>query len=315
MIGAGMGLLLGKENDRRQIEQERKLMDMQISGQRELMQYGQDLQYDMWKKTNYDAQKAELKKAGLNPGLMYGMGGGGGVTTGSASGSVSGGHAPAGGGEALAMAGMGLQMGMQKAQIENIEADTELKKADAGKKSGVETEEGYARIGSIIQETKNKQAQEALTKVQTGIAELDKKLKTATLDDMEDLARWAAETAKFNMSIAEREDYVGKATRDQRVDQVGATLAETIARAGLAKSNIQVNDAQIKKMAEDIAQGWAGLDRQERELKLKTIEAEFRAAYPGIGAAAGRIVNGITEGILGILPGETPRYKFDTEKK
>ena len=36
----------------------------------------------MWKDTNYSAQMEELKKAGLNPGLLYGMSGGGATTIG-----------------------------------------------------------------------------------------------------------------------------------------------------------------------------------------------------------------------------------------
>ena len=52
-----------------------------------------------------------MEKAGLNPGLIYGMSGGGATTTGSGSGaSTTQGHAPVGGGEALQAAQNRIQM-------------------------------------------------------------------------------------------------------------------------------------------------------------------------------------------------------------
>ena len=59
----------------------------------------------MWRDTNYAAQKEEMKKAGLSPGMMYGMGGTGGATTGDPGASVGANAAPKGGGEI-----MGLQL-------------------------------------------------------------------------------------------------------------------------------------------------------------------------------------------------------------
>lgn len=143
-IDAGMGLLLGNYNDRRQRMQQDKLQQMQEAGNKRMMDYQQQLQYDMWLKTNYGAQKAQMQKAGLNPALMYGMGGGGGSTTGSTSGGVTGGVAPSGGNEVLSTVGMGMQLRAQtellRAQKENIEADTDMKRANTEFRTGVETD-------------------------------------------------------------------------------------------------------------------------------------------------------------------------------
>ena len=92
-----------------------------------LADYNAAKQLEMWKATNYPAQVEQMKLAGLNPALAYGMGGGGGVTANVATGKTSGGQAPSGGGEILAAQAMGLQLRMQEAQIKNIEADTNLK--------------------------------------------------------------------------------------------------------------------------------------------------------------------------------------------
>lgn len=126
VVGTGLGMMLGDYNDSRQREQQKKLQDIQIKGQKEMSDYNQGLQYDMWNKTNYGAQKEHMQKAGLNVGLMYGMGGGGGATTGSASGSVGGASAAQGGGAELQT---GMQLALMGAQKENIEADTANKKA------------------------------------------------------------------------------------------------------------------------------------------------------------------------------------------
>lgn len=128
-IGAGMGLLLGGINDRRQLQQQQDLQNLQIKGSKELTDYQYQKQLEMWKATNFSAQKEQLKMAGLNPGLIYGMGGAGGTTTGSGGAGVSGANAPVGGREVQDAMGMGMQLQLLKAQKDNIEADTANKKA------------------------------------------------------------------------------------------------------------------------------------------------------------------------------------------
>ena len=97
-IGTGLGLITQKIADKRQLKQQEKLNELQIKGNKELAKYGNELQYEMWQKTNYPAQVEMLKEAGLNPGLMYGGAGAGGQTGASTGGQVTGGNAPAGGG-------------------------------------------------------------------------------------------------------------------------------------------------------------------------------------------------------------------------
>ena len=83
MLGKLMGVALGRAETKRGNATERGFMEQQYQNQRSLNQQGHDLQMDMWNKTNYGAQLQHMKDAGLNPALMYGMGGGGGATTGS----------------------------------------------------------------------------------------------------------------------------------------------------------------------------------------------------------------------------------------
>lgn len=142
VIGAGIGAATGlismlgqRKREKRAVENQKTLMDWQMKNQQRLNQQGADLQYDMWKKTNYPAQMEMLKEAGLNPGLLYGMSGGGGTTAGSQSGgSASGGQAPAPQpmelGTALAAAQTAEQLKLMKAQRRNLEEDVRTKEID-----------------------------------------------------------------------------------------------------------------------------------------------------------------------------------------
>lgn len=178
-IGTGMGLLLEKHEDKRQLNQQSKLQELQMQGQRSMTDYNFQKELEMWHNTNYKAQMEELEKAGLNPGLIYGMGGGGGATTDIKPGNVTGAEAPKGGQEIPQQQGMAiqrqqiaLQMQLLEAQKANIEADTANKQADTANKpkTGANIE---ASTKSILQGIKNQQAQEALTKITTEIEEIN----------------------------------------------------------------------------------------------------------------------------------------------
>ena len=84
-----------RQAEDRNLEDTINLMGLQFGNQLKLNQQGHNLQKKMWDETNYGAQVAHMKKAGLSVGLMYGKGGGSGTTTGSQSGgSASMGQAP-----------------------------------------------------------------------------------------------------------------------------------------------------------------------------------------------------------------------------
>lgn len=137
IVGAGMGLIGRGAEDRRQIKQQQKLTDMQADANKKQAEYQNKLAMDMWRNTNYSAQRNEMEKAGLSVSNMYSQsGGGGGATTGGANvAGVSAGQAP-NSAQTTAnklQAGMQMaQMGLMMAQKENIEADTKKKNADVG---------------------------------------------------------------------------------------------------------------------------------------------------------------------------------------
>ena len=89
LAGPILGMALSGFNDRRQYNQQERLQNLQIAGNKETTDYNMSKQLEMWRNTSYSAQMEQMKKAGINPGLMYGMGGGGGQSVGSSSGYVS----------------------------------------------------------------------------------------------------------------------------------------------------------------------------------------------------------------------------------
>lgn len=151
-IGQGMGLMLGAINDDRQYAQQGRLSRQQLAIDKQMTDYQNMRQLEMWKKTGVVGQMEQLRKAGLNPGLIYGMSGAGGGTTGGGAASSHGANAPTGGGEAIAMGGMGLQTAMLSAQMKLIEAQTEKTKAEAVKTAGVDTDVATVTKENLILE-------------------------------------------------------------------------------------------------------------------------------------------------------------------
>lgn len=145
-LGMALGRMDANWQDKRQLKQQSRLQQLQIAGQKEMMNYQQQQAYDMWLKTGPEAQKNQLKEAGLNPALMYGNGGAGGGTMTAPSGNVTGGQAAGSSGEVAQMMGLMLQNKMTASQIALNEAQAKKLDAETEKTKGVDTDEAKSRI-------------------------------------------------------------------------------------------------------------------------------------------------------------------------
>lgn len=239
-LGMGMGLLLEGHNDRRQIKQQQKLQDMQIAGQKDMTRFNMAQQYDMWLKTNYGAQKEQMTKAGLNPGLLYGMSGGGGTTTGSAGGAVGGAQAPSGGREMIDSMGIQMQaaqLSLLDAQRKNIEADTQNKLGDAANKPLVGK--------NLNADTENKLVQNELLMVQSEIAGKTQNMQIAMVNTA--LRKITAE-----MHMQETQQKITAETADTTIEKAKRDLAQTVAITELTRAQKVATDKGIQKTVEEI---------------------------------------------------------------
>ena len=170
-MGIGSGIA-NESAKRQQLSQQQDLMNQAIKGNKDLMDYQQKKQYEMWLNTNYEAQVKHIEAAGLNPALMY-KGAGGGITGSTSSSNLSQGNASDQASIIAAKSqqqGMALQNAKLMAEIKNIEADTAYKNANATKTSTIDTELGKTQIENIKQLTEN-------SKVAKEGIELDNQLK------------------------------------------------------------------------------------------------------------------------------------------
>lgn len=147
-IGAAMGLVVGGLQDKRQLKQQGRLNEQSMEMNAKMLEMQKQKELEMWEKTGPQGQMKQLEKAGLNAGLMYGMGGAGGQSMGGSGAGGTGAHAPGGSGMEIMQ---GMQMAMQlkllDAQKKNIDADTAGKLAEAKLKGS--QEEGVGQENAI----------------------------------------------------------------------------------------------------------------------------------------------------------------------
>lgn len=164
IAGGVLGMIGQNERARKQHNRQKELMGIQFGNQQALNKQGQALQMKTWKDTGYGAQMEMMKEAGLNPGLMYGMSGGGGQTTGS----QSGGSAQSGNSHAPMDIGASVQAGLMIAQANKLKAETEAIESNTG----------------LDENRKSKLNAETVLLTEKGIKEnMENDVKWKTLDD------------------------------------------------------------------------------------------------------------------------------------
>lgn len=285
----------------------------------ELAKYNLNLQKNLWDYTNYENQVKHMKNAGLNIGLMYGHGGGGGATA-----SIAGGNAQKVSDQSFTQ-GMAMmqQAQLNKAQIENINADTKKKEVEANKLAGVDTEVGRAQIANLLQGVENQKAQEVLTQVQTRIGNAEANIKEMSIDSSVRYLKGLADYQEKEVERLTYDNYVSKNTADTKINMANAELVKVYLENALTKAQtdntIQMTEESKQRILQkwsEVSQGWHNVKSNEIKAQSDKFMAELKAEYPGafdvVGKGADSIVNGLTD-FMNYLFG-TERYKADYKK-
>lgn len=281
VVGAGLGLALENHNDKRQLGMERKLQRMQMEGSKEMTDYNYAKQLQMWKDTNYKAQMEQLKMAGLNPGLIYGMSGGGATTTGTGAGAMSPtGRAPQGGKEVIEMQGMALQRQMMAAQVELTKAQTEKTKAETTNVP-LQGQNIQASTANLTQGVEESKAKTALTNIQTSIAELEKQFQSETLQNRESLVNITLSKLIEETKILENDREISDATKVAKIKTITAQLNNII-----ANTNLQI--VQRGKTEAETAEVNQKIENLKQQYNINKIDAEM--AEDGFNPNSGRII-------------------------
>lgn len=289
-IGAVAGTVAGGIYDQLTMSQQdkrtKKFMDIQHKNNQEMMQQqfmnqtglnkqGHELQYEMWLKTNYPEQVKQMKAAGLNPALMYGMKGGGGATTGS-----QGGGSAAGGNAGLGMAasskGADMQAGLIAAQTEMMKANARDKNADADIKEGggsdkmaAEIENLLAQAGKNGEEMKRLELENKMTK-EVWNSRVSKEINDAVLSANQ------AKLAESQTSLNEEQTkYISK-----NFEVIAGRLNNEIIQTGILKLNAESKkieadakrvDSLTKKIELEVRKEITqmNIDQSEREAWIK----------------------------------------------
>jgi len=240
---------------KQQNQYNKESVDRQIEGEKELFNY-----------TGPERRVEQLKAAGLNPGLIYGMGAGAGGTTGNvAAPSVNGQSAPnvaASTANKTAAIGMALQIEKLKSEIDVNKSVAEVNQAAAGYKSGPETE---------------------LTKTQTQKTGLEYEIGSKTKEQSIDKIISESENAYHQMqkTLGEAASAKAKGTVDvqnieTQVKQYNENLKNTIADTIVKYSTKEVNTARIKEILNSIEQKWINTeyDSSMKSAEIKRILTE-----------------------------------------
>lgn len=262
LAGQGMQMAATSVKNKKQFARTKELMDKQDSMQRSMAMFNNANQLQMWKDTGPQGQMKELQGAGLNAGLIYGMGGAGGQTA-----AASGGTGPSMGDASMENPGAGLgsmgmmlgqQLALMGAQKENIEADTELKLADATKKSGVDTEVGKTQVQNMLQGIESEKAKQRLTELQGDMQELQNKIVDMTAEDAMDEIRFNAKRVEQETNRLKLSNEITDRTKETVITRAKAELAGIGIMNLLNKqlrAESQQNVSESKTKQEGIRQG------------------------------------------------------------
>lgn len=299
IVNGIMGLFGGsKKAEQRQYQHEKEMMALQnkynTQAAAQSMEYAKTMNQINFKQQNQmfdkqakwnsaEQQKQRLIEAGLNPGLMYGIGGEGGSSVSSGGGTGPGVQGVGNPGTQAVMMGLQAksiesQIALNNAQASKINAETENTEADT-EKTKADTKVSIVNADNIVEATKLIKEQQLSEQSKRDLNEAEKnyKIRVTELQDALERLTNAKETESWYLSRSiEMETYklskeaekfmkeidgleidngVKRKTADMIVEQTKQNIKATMQSIIESQSRVTINEAQktlIGKTIEDL---------------------------------------------------------------
>ena len=287
IFGAGLNAAMNSGAANEQWGNQLKLMEIQNRYNEQMAKNNQQRNKDLWDYTNYENQKQHIKNAGLNPALIYGMGGGGGVSASGAQGQGVTQPTDRSVEMGLKQQGLGLQLESIASQVDLNKSQAEKNKAETEKISGVDTKVQEATIDNLIAQTSNEKVKKGLILGQIRVADAEEELKRNMADWTKDKAnetRWNIKNLQKGIDkLAEEingmqlDNELKERTIDNKVKESSLTLQNLMAEILLKGSQNKVNEEQAKAIPAQILQGWEELTKKGKALIIQREQMEAYA--------------------------------------
>lgn len=280
-----LGLTMSQEEAMgKQWQYNQKMMALQNQYNQQAAERGQQYAKEYWDYTNAENQKQHLINAGLNPALMYGQSGAGGM--GATGGARQEGVNQAEGnpiGMALQIQQMKQQKELQDAQIAATYAQANKDNA-AAKEHEQDVKESIQKVENLIKEGNLTESTNELRKIETEIARKTSEIKDWEITTEQGLAmKYRAEaeqasmTAKLNYEKARKEniDYqVAFNTYDALVKRATLLNFEIEARTKWFKEQAKLPEGQLELWGAEVQelQARALKENWDRETYRKQVE-------------------------------------------
>ena len=332
IFGTGLNAAIGAGAANEQWGNQLKLMDIQNRYNEQMAKNNQQRNKDLWDYTNYENQKQHMKNAGLNPALIYGMGGGGGVSASGAQGQGVTQPTDRSVEMGLKQQGLGLQLASIASQVELNKSQAEKNKVEAEKIAGADTKvaekeaemlesqsefnKRITRLQDSIERLTN--AQEQKTAAEYFYIQAQEKKVWEEVREQIIKSDIAEETKKamihkttlenFNLMQAGIESITKQKLNSEQINYLKGQIALGWANVAIGEKSVSNESDRI---ANDLMMGMKDLDRKDRELIKDWI-------YEGIHAGkeiSGEILNWVMRGAPKTITEITGRLEemFDVE--
>lgn len=258
-VGGALGMIGGllDNSEEKAYENQLKLLQAQTAENMKLADQGQKHNKELWDYTSYESQVAHMKAAGLNPAMLYGMGGGGGQ-------SASGAQPSGAGLPQDRSVEMGLQAQALQSEIALNMANAKKANADAEATSGYKQNEAMQGIEESKARINRMGYENRLTSEMTDYYK-ELELYTQSQTDVNNM---------LMLEIPQRAGYLMAQARKagKEADILEKTETDLVEGAWLANqeviSKIGLNKEQANYYKQTVSQGWKRLEQEWNEITL-----------------------------------------------